>query len=238
MILKYAKAAMLGNKQVKKIYLGEKLVYTYMPAAPDVSEDTIQGNNQASNYESGSKTWGDLTLSEGCTTSKDGVEIQDSQTYVSAQINSMSYPMTFEFKGRLDSGSYKAQDNSPAMLFGLAATQDDWGNGITCYSTTDYGIIIDTVSAMKITTKKTPTYVHIVLTVDSTGNLTMYMNGYTNTWAIQYDSGTRAQKKYIYNGEGSGRFVGAISIMRWWTSKLDDSDIQKLFEHDSSEYAS
>lgn len=91
---------------------------------------------------------------------------------------------------------------------------------------------------MKITTQKTPTYVHIVLTIDNLGNLTMYMNGYSNTWTYSSDDGTIATKNYIYNGQGDGRFIGAISIMRWWTSKLEDSDIQKLFEHDSSEYVS
>ena len=97
MILKYAKSVMLGSKQVKKIYLGSKLVYTYMPAAPKVSEDTIAGDNQASSYVDGSTTWGDLTLSKGCTTSSDGVEIQKEQTYVSVNTSGMSYPMTFEF---------------------------------------------------------------------------------------------------------------------------------------------
>ena len=177
-------------------------------------------------------------MSEGCTTSKDGLEIQDNQTYVSANISGMSYPMTFEFKCRVDTGSYKLQANSPGMLFGISPTQDSWGDGITCYSTTDYGIIIDTTGAMKITTQKTPTYVHIVLTIDNLGNLTMYMNGYSNTWTYSSDDGTIAAKNYIYNGQGDGRFIGAISIMRWWTSKLEDSDIQKLFEHDSSEYVS
>ncbi len=236
MILKYAKSVMLGSNQVKKIYLGSKLVYTYMPVAPEVSEDTMSGDNQSSSYEDGSTTWGDLTLSEGCTTSADGVEIQGDQTYVSANISGMSYPMTFEFKGRVDSGSYKLQANSPGMLFGMSPTQDSWGDGITCYSTTDYGIIIDTTGAMKITTQKTPTYVHIVLTIDSSGNLTMYMNGYSNTWTYSSDAGTTATKNYIYNGQGDGRFVGAISIMRWWTSQLSDDDIKKLFENDSSEY--
>ena len=209
-----------------------------MPAAPEVSEDTMSGDNQASSYEDGSTTWGDLTLSEGCTTSADGVEIQNDQTYVSANISGMSYPMTFEFKGRVDSSSYKLQASSPGMLFGMSPTQDSWGDGITCYSTTDYGIIIDTTGAMKITTQKTPTYVHIVLAIDSSGNLTMYMNGYSNTWKYSSDDGTIAAKNYIYNGQGDGRFVGAISIMRWWTSQLNDDDIKKLFENDSSDYQS
>lgn len=209
-----------------------------MPAAPEVSEDTMSGDNQASSYEDGATTWGDLTLSKGCTTSEDGVEIQNDQTYVSANISGMSYPMTFEFKGRVDSGSYKLQASSPGMLFGMSPTQDSWGDGITCYSTTDYGIIIDTTGAMKITTQKTPTYVHIVLTIDNSGNLTMYLNGYSNTWTYSSDAGTTANKNYIYNGQGDGRFVGAISIMRWWTSQLSSDDIQKLFENDSSEYQS
>lgn len=144
--------------------------------------------------------------------------------------------MTFEFKGRLDDGCYRAQDNSPGMLFGLSPTQNEWGVGIACYATTDYGIIIDTTSAMTICTYKTPTYVHIVLVIDDSGDMTMYMNGIANSWSANGNSGTMAEKTYVYNGEGAGRFVGAINTMRWWDVALSTSEVEELFSKDSGDY--
>ena len=73
-------------------------------------------------------------------------------------------------------------------------------DGVTCYSTTDYNIIIDTVSAMRIVTYVQSTYVHIIFTINSSGTLTLYLNGINNTWTTAADSGTRARKNYIYNG--------------------------------------
>lgn len=237
MILKYQKKVYLGSTEVKKIYLGSSLVYSYIsPAPPKVQEENLQGENNANSYEEGSTTWGDFTLSDGCTVSSDGIEIQGEETYLSTKLSGLSYPMTFEFKGRVDSGSYKAQANGPGMLFGLSPTQNDWGSGICCYSTTDYGIIVDTSAAMQITTKKTPTYVHIVFTLDSSANLTFYLNGISNSWTLSADTATRSTKNYIYNGEGNGRFIGAISTMRWWDTALTTNEITTLFSQDDENY--
>ena len=237
MVLKEAKSVFLGANTVKKIYLGDKLVYSYITSAPPiVAEDNMMGSNSAESYEEGSTSWGDLTLSSGCTVSQDGIEIQSEETYLSSNISGISYPMTFEFKGRVDSGCYRSQANGPGMLFGLGPTQNNWGDGITCYATTDYGIIVDTTSAMTIVTNKTPTYVHIVLIVDSSGNLTMYLNGINNYWTAGYNNATRSNKTYIYNGQGIGRFIGAINTMRWWDTALSTTEIEELFSKDSSEY--
>lgn len=237
MVLNKAEKIYLGDEQIKKIYCGLKVVYSYITnMPPSVSEETLSGSSSANDYVEGSTQWGDLELSSGCTISQDGIEIQDEETYVSAEIFDMSYPMTFEFKGRLDAGCYQRQDNGPGMLFGLSPVQDEWGVGVTCYATTDYGIIIDTESAMTITTYKTPQYVHIVFTIDNSGNLTLYINGINNSWTANGNSATRSEKKYIYNGEGIGRFIGAISVMRWWNNQLSLAEITELFSQDSKEY--
>jgi hypothetical protein len=237
MILKNAKQCLLGTSLVKKIYLGAKLVYTYiMSSPPAVSEENMLGSNSAETYEEGSETWGELTLSSGCPVSQDGIEIQNDETYLSSEIYGISYPMSFEFKGRLDAECYKSQAYNPGMLFGLSPTENSWATGIACYATTDYGIIIDTVGAMTICTYKTPTYVHIILTVDDTGNLAMYMNGIGNTWTANADSSIMAEKKYIYNGQGDGRFVGAVNTMRWWDVALSEKEIEELFSLDDNNY--
>jgi hypothetical protein len=237
MILKNAKSILYRSNIIKKIYLGAKLIYNYVIAPPPVvSEENIQGSNSAETYKEGSETWGDLTLSSGCEVSQDGVEIQDEETYLSSEIHGLSYPMSFEFKGRLDSECYKLQAYNPGMLFGLSPTENSWATGITCYSTTDYGIIVDTTGAMTICTYKTPTYVHIVITVNETGNLTMYMNGIDNKWTANANSAIMSEKKYIYNGQGEGRFVGAINTMRWWDVALSEEEIRELFSEDGDEY--
>lgn len=237
MILKDAKNIFRGSNLIKKIYLGAKLVYTFITSSPPiVSEENMKGSNSAEKYEEGSEIWGDLTLSSGCEVSEDGIEIQNEETYVSAEIEDISYPMSFEFKGRIDKDGYRAQDNNPAMLFGLSPEQDTWGTGITCYATTDYGIIIDTTGAMTICTYKTPTYVHIIFVVNDSGNLTMYMNGINNIWTARANYAIIAEKTYIYNGQGLGRFIGAINTMRWWDVALSKDEIKELFSADGDEY--
>lgn len=237
MVLKNAKQCLFGTNIIKKIYLGAKLVYTYIVSSPPiVSEENMQGSSSAETYEEGSEEWGELTLSSGCEVSEDGIEIQNEETYVSAEISGISYPMSFEFKGRVDEDGYKAQAYNPAMLFGLSPIQDTWGTGITCYATTDYGIIIDTTGAMTICTYKTPTYVHIILVVNNSGDLTMYMNGVNNIWTANANSAIMAEKTYIYNGQGEGRFVGAINTMRWWDVALSKDEIEELFSLDDDNY--
>lgn len=237
MVLKDASSVFLGSNTVKKIYLGSKLVYSNItPAPPAVSEDNMVGSNSAESYEEGSTSWGDLTLSAGCSVSKDGIEIQEEETYISASISGISYPMTFEFKGRIDSECYRAQANGPGMIFGMGPIQNEWGSGLTCYATTDYGIIVDTNAAMQIVTNKMPTYAHIILVIDSSGNVTMYLNGISNSWTLSSCSSSTSNKTYIYNGEGIGRFVGAINVMRWWNTAIFTSDIEELFASDDDNY--
>lgn len=128
MILKNAKSCLLYTNPVKKIYLGTKLVYTYITSSPPiVSEENMLSSNSAETYEEGSQEWGEITLSSGCSVSEDGIEIQNEETYLSAEISGLSYPMSFEFKGRIDNECYKAQANSPGMLFGISPTQNNWG---------------------------------------------------------------------------------------------------------------
>lgn len=238
MVLKNAAQCYLGADLVKKIYLGSKLVYTYMtPAPPVVSEESMLGSNSAETYTEGSTSWGQLTLSAGCTTSKDGIEIQNSQTYVSASTSGLSYPMTFEFKGRIDDACYRPQGSNPGMLFGFGASANSWFNCVTCYATSDQGITIDSVLTRgKIKTGVKPKYAHIIVVINSSAALTLYINGTNNAWTASADSATRANKTYIYNGEGSGRFIGAINTMRWWNSALSMTEIEELFASDDDNY--
>ena len=237
MKLSLAKQILLGSYQVKKIYHGSNLVYSWVSLLPTVSEETVSSFADANEYSEGDTTWGDITLSSGCTLSEDGLEMQNEETYLSTTIDTITYPLTFEFKGRIDSECYKSQAYNPGMLFGIGPTQDGWGDGITCFATTDYGIIIDTTGAMTITTHITPEYCHIVLTVDSSGILTLYMNGINNSWtSSSTNSAITSEKTYIYNGQGLGRFVGAISCLRIWNNELSTDEIRALFAEDDSKY--
>lgn len=237
MKLTVAKRILLGSTEIKKIYHGATLVYSWVTIPPSVSKDTVSNTATADTYEEGSTTWGDITLSSGCTLSEDGIEMQNEETYISTTIDPISYPMTFEYKARIDESCYKAQANNPGMLFGIGPTQNSWGDGITCYSTTDYGIILDTTGAMTIITNVTPTYCHIVLTVNSSGIMTIYINGINNSWSTSStNSAITSTKTYIFNGQGVGRFVGAVSVIRIWNNELSTDEIAKLFADDDEKY--
>lgn len=199
-ILETSKIKFQGQ-QIKKCYLGRDLVYSWVSIPTRVSEETISNSATAEFYDEGSTNWGDIVLSSGYSLSEDGLEIQNEETYISSMIDTITYPFTFEFKGGVDSSSYRYQANNPGMLFGLGPTRNGWGDGITCYSTIDYGIIIDITGAMKIVTNKTPEYVHIVPTVNLSCTLTMYMNGIDNTWTANSDSAITSSKSYIFNGQ-------------------------------------
>lgn len=70
-----AKRILLGSAQIKKIYHGATLVYSWVTIPPSVSEDTVSNTATADTYEEGSTTWGDITLSAGCSLSEDGLEM-------------------------------------------------------------------------------------------------------------------------------------------------------------------
>lgn len=237
MKLSLAKQIVLGSSEVKKIYHGSSLVYSWVSLLPTVSEETVSNFADANEYNEGDKIWGDVTLSNGCTLSEDGLEMQNEETYLSTTIDTITYPLSFEFKCRIDAECYKAQADNPGMLFGIGPTQDGWGDGITCFSTTDYGIIIDTIGAMTIVTHITPEYCHIVLTVNSSGILTLYINGVDNSWTTSStNSAITSEKTYIYNGQGLGRFVGAISCLRIWNNELSTDEVETLFAEDDYKY--
>ena len=126
MKLTVAKRILLGSTEIKKIYHGATLVYSWVTIPPSVSNDTVSNVATADTYEEGNTTWGDITLSSGCTLSEDGVEMQNEETYISTTIDPISYPMTFEYKARIDEVCYKAQANNPGMLFGIGPTQNSW----------------------------------------------------------------------------------------------------------------
>ena len=90
---------------------------------------------------------------------------------------------------------------------------------------------------MTITTGTKPTYCHIVLTVNSSGIMTIYINGINNSWSTSStNSAITSIKTYIFNGQGVGRFVGAVSIMRIWNNELSTDEIVKLFADDDEKY--
>ena len=64
----------------------------------------------------------------------------------------------------------------------------------------------------------------------------MYFNGVGNTWTANSNSAITSNKTYIYNGQGVGRFVGAINTMRWWDTALSTDEVTELFSLDGSEY--
>ena len=75
MKISVAKRILLGSSQIKKIYHGSILVYSWVTIPPSVSEDTVSNTATADTYEEGSTTWGDITLSAGCSLSEDGLEM-------------------------------------------------------------------------------------------------------------------------------------------------------------------
>ena len=67
--------------------------------------------------------------------------------------------------------------------------------------------------------------------------MTVYINGINNTWSSSStDSAITSSKTYIYNGEGIGRFVGAINCLRIWNNELSINEITKLFADDDEKY--
>ena len=80
---------------------------------------------------------------------------------------------------------------------------------------------------------------HIIIKVEYGGNFTsvdelfLYINGnqegsYSDSWINRNDALT-SDKNYIYNNEGNGRFVGAVSVIRLWNRALTDSEINEAF---------
>lgn len=220
--------------QASKVYLGTNRVYLFSEPVPDVSPEDMAGNSTVDSYEEGSTDWGDLTLSDGVAVSEDGLEIQGGQTYASAADDSITYPMTLEFKGRVDS----YDSSNPPMLWGMGITVDTWGAGCVCsYAHSNYGVIVDSNgSSRRIITQKTPEYVHAVFRIDAQGIPVLFLNGFDHSWTFAADNATRGPKTYFYNGEGKGRFVGAISVMRWWGVALTNAEVRELFANDGEQY--
>lgn len=186
-------------------------------------------------YSSGT-TWTDrissknITLSSSSSSSSDGVEFTSSITFASATLSSLgiTYPMTFEWIGRIDSNCIK--NTRPGMLFGLGSTSGSW-YGLCLYAkSSPNGLSLDKGFINAITTSVYSAGIHhIIMTLDSSGNVTLYVDSATAKGTTTYNTYTKASKNYLYNNEGSGRFVGAISNMRIWNRQLDSSEIVTLY---------
>lgn len=201
--------------------------------------DGLVANWDMANYTNGT-AWRDsissktITLSSSAAKSADGLEFTSSRTFSSASLSSLSlsYPCTLEWKGRIDSSCFS--DSSPANIFGLSNSNGGW-SGICCYSKNTNGIQLDIGSSgtVKSYINGEGTY-HIVVVISSSGIATLYVNDVSAS-ASQSSANTqsRCNKTYLYNTEGSGRFVGAISAMRLWNKALSDSELEELFSEET-----
>lgn len=198
--------------------------------------DSLVANWEASSFSSGT-SWIDsisqkvLTLSSSPTKSDDGIEFTSSITFSSNSLASLSlsYPISFEWIGRIDTKSIS--NNSPGNLFCLSNNNGNW-SGICCYSkSSSNGIQLDIGSSGTVVSGVYDSGIHhILVIINSSGVTTLYIDSATQKGS-QSSSNTNSKvaKTYLYNTEGSNRFVGAISSMRIWNKELTSDEINAIF---------
>ena len=208
--------------------------------AYQIVTDGLVAKWDASDWSSG-KTWTDSINSKVITFSSapssktdDGIELTSSITFTSASLSSLglSYPCTFEWLGRID-GAFS--NSAPGHVFGLSNSSGSW-SGICCYSkTSSNGIQLDVGSSGTITSGVYTTGIeyHIIVTVNSSKTTTLYVNSTTSSGTTSYSQGY-ANKYYLYNNEGNGRFYGAIQRMCLWNKCLSSTEIETLFTEEAS----
>lgn len=186
---------------------------------------------EASDFSSGGTSWSDnvssksLTLSSAATKDSDGIKFNSSTTFCSALLYSLylSYPMTFEWFGRIDS-------MNGGDLFSLSVTADS-ADAISCFANGSGGGIQLSIGTDVIQSNVTASgYHHIVFTVNSSGIVSLYVDSASpkgSQSASNYYG--RQNKYYLYNTVGDNRFVGSISFMRAWEKELTESEISTLF---------
>lgn len=161
--------------------------------------------------------------------SDDGIELTSSIMFTSESLSSLglSYPCSFEWVGRID-GAFS--NSSPGNIFGLSNVSGSW-SGICCYSKSNSnGIQLDIGGSGTIISGVYSTGIeyHILVTVNSSKTTTLYVNSTTAKGTTTKSNGY-ANKYYLYNNEGSGRFVGAIQRMCLWNKCLSSDEIEALF---------
>lgn len=197
--------------------------------------DGLVANWDMANYTSGT-AWTDsvssktITLSSSASKTADGIEFSSSRTFSSASLSSLSlsYPCTLEWQGRIDSSCFS--DSAPANIFGFSNSDGGWA-GICCYSKSSNGIQLDIGSSgtVKSSISGAGTY-HIVVTISSNGITTLYVNDASSSFAqSSANTQSKCNKTYLYNTEGSNRFVGAISSIRLWNKALSSDELEELF---------
>lgn len=208
--------------------------------AYQIVTDGLVAKWDASDWSSG-KTWTDSVNSKVITFSSapssktdDGIELTNSITFTSASLSSLglSYPCTFEWLGRID-GTFS--NSAPGHVFGLSNSSGGWA-GVCCYSkTSSNGIQLDIGSSGTITSKVYTQGIeyHIIVTVNSSKTTTLYVNSTTAKGTTTKSNGY-ANKYYLYNNEGSGRFYGAIQRMCLWNKCLSSTEIEALFTEEST----
>ena len=224
-----------------------------MPYA--VVTDGLVANWDVQNYTNGT-IWRDsvgnraITFTGSPQTSSDGIELNSSITFASESISSLGIttPMSIEWIGRIDSQSFS--NSSPGNVFSIGESLGSWDNSITCYSKlSPNGIQLDIDNSGTVITGMTSSGLyHMIITVDNSGDyfsnnkLKLYINGslietYFDQWYSPNQS-LEANKNYIYNNEGIGRFVGAVSAIRLWNKALSESEVQTAFtEIESPKYS-
>lgn len=205
--------------------------------ATQLITDSLIHNWDYDDFTSGGTTWVDrvgnktITISNGATKGDDGLEFTTSNSFYSENLGIGSgYPLTFEWIGRLDSFN-------TGMLWGLGQTSGSWSGAVTMYSKATNCIIDNGGTQTGITETG---LLHIVVVFSSSSAWTCYYTqGGVITGTPSSASGTSSyssyNKNYLYNNEGNGRLIGAISKMRIWNKVLSVTEVDTLFTNEGEE---
>lgn len=199
--------------------------------ATQLVTDSLLFNWDSDDFTSGGTSWKDrissaeITVSNGATKGDDGLEFTSSNSFYSDNLGiGAAYPLTFEWIGRLDSFN-------TGHMWGLGQTSGSWSYAVNMYSKATNCIIDNGATQTGIISTG---LLHIVITFTSSTAWTIYYTqGGSLTGTPSSTSGTSSysayNKNYLYNNEGNGRFVGAISKMRIWNKALSSTEITTLF---------
>lgn len=220
--------------------------------ATPVITDGLVANWESKTFTSGTQ-WVDsvnglvINFTSSPSKSGAGIELNAGITFQSQSLSSLglSQPVSIEWIGRIDAGSFNS--SSPGNVFGFGPNAGAWDNAMNCYSHPSNGIQMDLDSSGTIKSGNTGygNY-HIVVRVSehswiATTTCDLYVNGttqhhYSESNLISRNDALSSDKTYVYNNEGVSRFVGAVNFIRIWNKELSDSEIQTMFT-DVANYA-
>lgn len=212
--------------------------------------DSLLANWDSDTFTPGT-TWRDsvsnkaINFTSSCSKSIDGIELSQSVTFSSESLSSFSltFPFTIQWIGRIDSQSFN--NTYPGNILGMGEDNNAWDNSLCLYSKlSPSGIQLDADSSGTITSGIYTTNIeyNIVVTVSERSSyfeedtITLYINSASSVGSASYtrwdgngNPAISASKNYIYNGEGNGRFDGAIQSIRIWNKCLSSSEIQTIY---------